>query len=255
MNGRAYELIKETFFRRTYIWVAHAIWLGLYGVYWWLFIPEPQEIGGFIFIWGGCFLPLALSAGIFGDDIASGRICILVTKPFWLGELYIYRLLGLSIQAAAHFVLAFGIVWVLHILMRRGSTEHLGVWLVASWLLFNTCAALSTSLSVVVGRAFNSLLLLVLIVTGYFVVNLLMGYLRQEATKELFIGFVRYAAPPFELLFKLARGEWGKYALTVGRFSVTKSVACVVHSLMLTAIYGVVGIVLLSRREFSRIRD
>ena len=252
---RAYELMKETFFRRIYIWVVHAACLILYGVFWWLFIPEPAAVGHFIFIWGGFFLPLVLSAGVFGDDIASGRICVLITKPFWSGELYIYRLLGQSLQAAAHFLLAGGIIVALNALMRRGSVAGLGWWLLASWLLFNTVAALSTSLSVVLGRAFNSLLLLVVIITGYFVINILARYLGQHAGEGVLMSFVRYAWPPFGLLAKFAGGEYGKYNLTVGRFSVAKSVACIVHAVMLTVVYGGVGILILSRREFSRVRD
>src|SRR5512139_2161694 len=117
---RAFELMKETFFRRTYIWIVHVIWLALYGVYWWLFLPEAPDFGRFLFIWAGFFLPLALSAGIFGDDIASGRICVIVTRPFWTGELYIFRLLGLSLQAAVHLALAGALVLVLHAIMRKG---------------------------------------------------------------------------------------------------------------------------------------
>lgn len=247
--------MKETFFRRTYIWIVHIAWLAFYGLFWWLFLPEAPEFGRFIFIWGGFLLPLALSTGIFGDDIASGRICVLVTKPFWPGELYIYRLLGLSLQAAAHLILAGAIVLILHAIMRRGSIDGLGLWLLASWLLFNTCAALSTSLSIVVGRAFNSLLLLVVITTGYFVVSQLMDYLHQQPAGGVLIGFIRYPWPPFELLYKFARGEYGEYALTVGRFSLAKSVACAAHSLILTVAYSVLGILLLSRREFSGVRD
>ena len=141
------------------------------------------------------------------------------------------------------------------VIVRKGSMEGLGLWLLASWLLFNTCAALSTSLSVVVGRAYNSLVLLVLVVTGYFVVNLLMGLLGQQAGTGVFTGFIRYAWPPFELLYKFASGEHGKYALTFGRYSLPHGVACVVHSLMLTVAYSVIGIILLSRREFSRVRE
>jgi hypothetical protein len=252
---RAYELIKETFYRRGYIWIVHIAWLTIYGIFWWLFLPETPEYGRFVFIWGGFLLPLALSAGIFGDDIASGRICVVVTRPFWCGELYIYRLLGLSLQGAVHLALAGGIALVLHAIMRRGTVDGLGLWLVATWLLFNTCAALSTSVSVVVGRMYNCLLLLAVIVTGYFVVSMLMGYLGPHANKGVFMGFVRYLWPPFELLYKLAHGEYGKYSLAVGKYSVPKSVACVVHSLMLTLAYSAVGIALLTRRQFSRERD
>jgi ABC-type transport system involved in multi-copper enzyme maturation permease subunit len=252
---RAYELIKETFLRRGYIWMVHAIWLALYGLFWWLFIPDEEEFGRFLFTWSGFFLPLALSAGVFGDDIASGRICVLVTKPFWSGQLYIYRLLGLSLQAAVHLLLAAGLIGILHALMRRGSLEGLGLWLLASWLLFNTCAALSTSLSVVVGRAYNSLVLFVVIATGYVVVNLLTSLLRQHASAGTFMSFIKYPWPPFELLSKFAGGEHEEYGLTVARFGLVKSIGCVLHSLMLTAAYGVIGIILLSRRQFSCMRD
>jgi hypothetical protein len=252
---RAYELMKETFFRRTYIWMVHVIWLALYGVFWWLFLPEAPEFGKFLFIWAGFFLPLALSAGIFGDDIASGRICVIVTRPFWTGELYIFRVLGLSLQAAVHLALAGALVLVLHAIMRKGQVDNLGIWLLATWLLFNTCAALSTSLSVVVGRAFNSLLLLVAVVTVYFLVGLLSMYLRDQASATALASFIRYPWPPFELLYKLAAGEWGQYAPTVGKYSVNKSIACIVHSLMLVLVYSAIGIVLLGRRQFSRVRD
>ena len=252
---RAYELIKETFLRRTFIWIAHLSWLALYGLFWWLFLPEAEQFGGFVFLFSGFFLPLALSAGIFGDDIASGRICILVTKPFWSGQLYIYRFLGLSLQGAVHIVLTGILAFALQAFMRKGSVEGMAPWLLASWLLFNTCAALSASLSVVVGRSFNSLLLLVVIVAGWFVTNLLMGFLNAEAMTGALTSFIRYACPPFELLRKFAGGEYDKFSLTVGRFSVTKSVACVVHCLTLTTAYGVAGITILCRREFSRVRD
>ena len=253
---RAYELIKETFCRKLYILIVHLSWLALYGMFYWLTLPDAGEISGFgrfIFIWGGFFLALALSAGIFGDDISSGRICVLVTKPFRSGELYIYRLLGLSLQGAVHFILTWCVIFILHITMHKGSMDNLGMWLFASWLLFNTCAALSTSLSVVVGRAYNALLLLAIFVTGFFIVSWLMASTHQQEETGVLFSFIKYACPPFELLSKFASGEYGKYSLTVGRFSLAKSAACVVHSLILTLVYSVVGIVLLSRRQFSRV--
>ena len=253
---RAYDLIKETFNRKLFILIVHLSWLALYGMFYWLRLPDAGEVSDFarfIFIWGGFFLALALSAGIFGDDISSGRICVLVTKPFWSGELYIYRLLGLSLQAAVHFILAWFVIFILHIIMHKGSMNGLGLWLFASWLLFNTCAALSTSLSVVVGRAYNTLLLLVVFVTGFFVISWLMYATRQQAETGVLFSFIKFACPPFELLSKFAGGEYGKYSLTVGRFSIAKSAACVVHSLILAVVYSVVGIVLLSRRQFSRV--
>jgi hypothetical protein len=252
---RAYELIKETFCRKLYILIVHLCWLTLYGFHYWLRLPEASEFGRLIFLWGGFFLALALSAGIFGEDISSGRICVLVTKPFWPGELYIYRLLGLSLQAAVHFILAWFVIFILHITMRTGSMNGLGLWLFASWLLFNTFAALSTSLSIVVGRAYNVLLLLVVFAIVQLVVSWLMSSIQQHSETGVFFSFIKFACPPFELLNKFACGEYGKYSLTVGRFSLAKSAACVVHSLILTVVYSVVGIALLSRRQFSCGRD
>ena len=152
-------------------------------------------------------------------------------------------------------LLAGTLIVSLHTFTNKGSIHGLGWWLLASWLLFNTVAAMSTSLSMVVGRAFNSLLLLIIIVTGYFMIMMLGGMLGTEGGRSVFMRFIHYAWPPFAMLKKFAGGEYGKFALTVGPFSVAKSTACVIHSFFLTALYSVVGIILLCRREFSRVRD
>ena len=241
---RAYDLIKETFNRKLFILIVHLSWLALYGMFYWLRLPDAGEVSDFarfIFIWGGFFLALALSAGIFGDDISSGRICVLVTKPFWLGELYIYRLLGLSLQAAVHFIMAWFVIFILHIIMRKGSINNLGLWLFASWLLFNTCAALSTSLSVVVRRALNSMLLFVVIGFTFFFASLLETFFRDHTAKVVLQVVLRYTCPPIELLVNMA----------TGKYSLIQSLACVMHSLVLTAFYSIVGIIILIKRQFA----
>ncbi len=252
---RAYELIKETFLRRTFIWVVHLIWFGIYGLFWLLFLPSNVEAGQFLFIWSGFFLPLALSAGILGDDIASGRICVLATRPFWLGQLYLYRLLGLSAQGAVHILLAGGLVFVLDTLMGKGTPNNLGVWLLSSWLLFNACAALSTSLSVVVGRSYNSLLTFFGVAIVYLLLDVLAGYWLEYGTAEVMRNVIRHAGLPFGLLHGLAKGDYGKYSLAVGKYDAVKSVACVVHCLILTAAYAGAGILVLTRRPFSSERQ
>jgi ABC-type transport system involved in multi-copper enzyme maturation permease subunit len=252
---RAYELIKETFCRKLYILIVHLVWLSLYGSYWWFFLPKGNDFGNFVFIWGGFLFSLALSAGILGDDISSGRICSLITKPFWAGKLYIYRLLGLSLQAALHFILTGCIILILYAIERKGSIDNLGIWLFASWLLFNTCAALSTTLSVIAGRTYNALILLIATITGFFIIGLMKSMMNQQEETGAFFYFIRYACPPFKLLYKFALGEYEKYSLTVGRFSLAKSVACVVHSMILTVFYSAIGIVLLIRRQFSSGRN
>lgn len=252
---RAYELIQETFLRRRFIAVIHLIWLAFYGLFWWLFLPDPEEYGRFLLLWGGFVLPLALSAGILGDDIASGRICVLVTKPFWAGDLYVYRLIGLSLQAAVQFLLAALLVFILHAITRRSSISGLGRWLFASWLLFNTVAALSTSVSVVVKRAHNSLLLLVTFLTGAAVAQILISTLGNHPLGTVVAGLFRYPFPPFELLRHLAKGDYARESLSVGSWRIPTSIACVGHSLLLTVLYAGAGIALLTHRQFSGPRD
>ena len=85
MKARA--LIAETFLRKASIRFMHLCWLGTYAAI--FLIPLPPEAwqwGGFVFAWSGCLLALALSAGIFGDDIASGRIRMMVTEPSACGS-------------------------------------------------------------------------------------------------------------------------------------------------------------------------
>jgi ABC-type transport system involved in multi-copper enzyme maturation permease subunit len=252
---RAWEIMKETFWRKEYIWIVHVVWFAFYGAFWWLLAPDPEEFGNFVFNWGGFILPLALSAGVIGDDIASGRICVLVTRPFWLGKLYLYRLLGLSAQGAVHFALAGVLVFILHVITREGSVAGLGWWLLAAWLLFNTFAALSTSLSVVMKRAHNSLLLFVTTLTLGLVAAVLIHTVEGGVLEGTVKGFFRYPFPPFELLSGVGQGEYAEQSLTVAGVSVPKSVACVVHSLVLTALYGGIGVFLLGRRQFLTQRE
>ncbi len=252
---RAYELIKETFLRKTFIWVVHLSWLGIYVLFWLLFLPIGEEVGMFIFLWGGFLLPLVLSTGIFGDDMASGRICVLATRPVWLGQLYLYRLLGLSLQGAVHLLLAGGLIFALDALLQPGSSSSLGLWLFSSWLLFNACAALSTSLSVVVKGAYNSLVLLLAMVIGFLLLDVLAGYWLERGAADAVRAVVRYAGPPVSLLNRLAKGEYGKYSLGVSKCDLLKTVACTVHCLILTTAYCLAGILILTRRQFSAQRE
>lgn len=239
---RAYELMKETLLRKTYIRIVHISWFATYGLL--FLIPFPTDVwnwGSFLFVLSGCLLPLLLSAGIFGDDIASGRISVLITKPLWPGELYIYRLMGLSLQAALHLVVSGSIILILHSATGRGSISNLGLWILSSWLIFNTWAALSTSLSVVVRRAHNSMLLFVAIGFVYFFVSLLLTSLPKHPATLVFLGTLRYVCPPVELLFKLANGK----------YNLTQSLAYIMHSLVLIVLYSIVGIIILSKRQFK----
>jgi len=248
---RAYELMKETFSRKIYIYIVHLSWFAIYGLFFTLRVHEEKDFHQILFIWGGFFLPLALSAGIFGDDISSGRICVVATKPFWLGELYIYRILGLSVQAAVHFILAGCLLLIIHLFTGIGNIEDLGSWLFSCWLLFNAWAALSTSLSVVVKRAYNFIFLLAAVLFFFFL-NGILGWMSPDDTMTKVIdAFVKYVCPPFEMLTKMAKGEYAKYSLIVGKYSAIKAVACVTHTFVLTVFYGILGVLVLSRRQFT----
>jgi ABC-type transport system involved in multi-copper enzyme maturation permease subunit len=243
---RAYELMKETLLRKTYIRIVHISWLAIYGLIFLIpFPPETWKWGPFLFAWSGCLLPLLLSAGIFGDDIASGRISILITKPLWLGELYIYRLMGMSLQAFVHLAISGCLILILHGATGRGNINNLGLWILLSWLIFNTWAALSTSLSVVVRRALNSMLLFV--ATGFtcFFLSFLVSFLPDHTSAVVLQVVLKYTCPPIELLVNLASGKYG----------LIQNLGCVVYSLVLTAFYSIVGIIILSKRQFTCVRD
>lgn len=244
MKARA--LMAETFLRKRAILVTHLIWLAPYAPLFLIpFQPGIWHWGGFLFGWSGCLLPLALSAGIFGDDIASGRMRLLVTEPIRLWELYLYRFLGLSLQGAAHLLAVGGLTLLLHRLTGRGDADHFALWLLASWLIFNAWAALSTSVSVVVHREHNAMLLVLATIVVVFPLYTLLLFFEGSVGTRIYHEIVRYAGPPVELLVRLGRGKCRWPA----------GVASIAHSLMLTVFYGVIGILLLERREFTAARD
>ena len=252
---RAYELMKETLSRKLYIYIVHLSWFATYGLFFTLRVQQEEAFHGILFIWGGFFLPLALSAGILGDDISSGRICVVATKPFWLGKLYIYRLLGLSVQAAVHFIITGGILLAIYGIIGIGNIDNLGSSLFSCWLLFNAWAAISTSLSVVVKRAYNFIFLLA-VVLFLASLNSILGWNNPDDTMTKVISaFGKYVCPPFTLLTRMVEGEYSKYSLIVGKYSSIKAVACVTHTIVLTMFYSVVGILLLSRRQFTCSRE
>ena len=252
---RAYELMKETLSRKLYIYIVHLCWFVTYGLLFTLRVQAAEHFHRILFMWGGFFLPLVLSAGIFGDDISSGRICVLATKPFWLGKLYIYRLLGLSVQGAVHFVITGGILLIVHGITGLGYIDDLYSWLFSSWLLFNTWAAISTALSVVVKRAYNFIFLLAALLF-FGLLNSTLGWNNpDDSMTKIISAFVKYVCPPFKLLTRMVEGEYSKYSLIVGKYSSIKAVACVVHTFVLTVSYSIVGILLLSRRQFTCSRE
>jgi ABC-type transport system involved in multi-copper enzyme maturation permease subunit len=243
---KAYALIAETFLRKLSIRIVHVVWLVSYALMFLIpFGPSTWQWGGFLFAWSGCVLPLALSAGIFGDDIASGRIRLIVTEPIRPVELYVYRFLGLSLQAAVHLLAAGALILLLHRLTGRGGVAHFAVWLLASWSVFNTWAALSTSVSVLVNREHNATLLVLATIAAVFPLYVLLLFFEDSTGTKIYHEIVRYAGPPVEILVRMGRGKC----------SLPGSVASVAHSLLLTVLYGAAGIALLGRREFKYAAD
>ncbi len=243
---KAYTLIAETLLRKRFIVVLHIAWLATYAAI--FLIPFPPELwnwGGFLFGWSGCMLPLLISAGIFGDDIGSGRIGLLVTKPIRSFELYAFRLLGLSLQGGIHLIIAGLLIFGLHRLTGRGNGEHLATWTLAAWLIFNTWAALSTSVSVAVKRERNAMLVFFGAGMVFVMGSMAMSFFPKAIATKVFIGVIRYAGPPVEFLVQLAKVE----------HSFVRSLGDVAHSLTLTLIYASLGILLLGMREFKRASD
>ncbi len=243
---KAYALITETFDRKLRIRLVHLAWLVAYTPLFLIpFQPRSWQWGAFLFAWSGCFLPLALSAGVFGDDIASGRIRLLVTEPIRPAELYSYRFLGLSLQGALHLLVAATLILVLHRLSGRGDVDHFAAWMLAAWLIFNAWTALSTTVSVLVNREHNLTLVVLATVGVAFPLYMLLLFFENSLGTKIYHEIVRYAGPPVELLVRIGRG---KCSLSAGAASVA-------HSLMLTALYGAVGVVSLGRREFKFVVD
>lgn len=243
---KAYTLITETLWRKRFISIIHLSWLGTYAaIFLIVFPPELWNWGGFLFGWSGCMLPLLISAGIFGDDIDSGRIGLLVTKPVSPLESYGIRLLGLSLQGTIHLLVAGVLISGLHRLTGRGNTEHFRMWLLATWLMFNAWAALSTSVSVAVRRERNAMLVLFVAGVVFFVCSMALSFFPEAIATKLFVGVVKYVGPPVAFLVELA----------MARHSFLRGLGDVAHCLMLTGVYATLGIILLNRREFKRATD
>jgi ABC-type transport system involved in multi-copper enzyme maturation permease subunit len=239
---RGYELMKETLLRRRFILIMHFVILGIYGL---LFLPDLSEahwqpaLIGF----SGFLLPIFISAGIFGDDVASGRIAALVTKPVHAAQLYLWRAAGLAAQGILHFGIAITLIIVLHRVTGRRDLDEAAFVVVAGFLLFCTCATLSTTISVLVKREFNSAVLIIgaaiLVATYAFLLNKYPNFWATQAYHQL----LKYGCPPLELI----SNGLGKPLLS--------RLLIVLHAVGLTAAYAGLGIFFLSMRQFPQARD
>ncbi len=168
-----------------------------------------------------------------------------MTEPIRPVELYAYRLLGLSLQGAVHFLAVGALVLLLHRLTGRGSISHFPGFVLVSWLIFNVWAALSTSLSVVLRRSNNSLILFIVTLAVCFLLSLSIHFFPKSMGVNAALRIVRYTCPPVELL--------GNTAL--GKLDLLQGLGSVALSLLLAVLYGIAGVVLLGKREFRYVAD
>jgi len=236
---KGFELLKETFLRKSYLPVIHLI---VFAIYLLLYVPAnlPVEWGRLLFVCSGLLLPLVLTQGIFGDDIASGRIRVLVTKPLQTGELYLWRLLGVSVQWIGHALCGATIILVLHAVTNKGKLDNFALWCLCSGILYATFASLSMTVSICVtgGRNFMVLVFgIVLLGT----ISVLAGPHPTYASDSL-VAIIKHVFPPVQLLFQLANSK----TPLPGHIAVR-----VLHGGILIGAYTLIGTVLLHTREFA----
>lgn len=235
------SVVEETFCRRAYIRIVHLSWLGIYAVL--FLVPFPPSIwnwGTFIFFWSGCLLPVLISSGAFGDDIATGRIALLATKPFSLYRLFWYRVIGTCLQCVGNIGVVYVLIVALHRLTEHGGREHLGQWCLYACLVSLTWVALSTALSVLVSRDHNAIALILASVVVFLLLSSLMSFAPDHIVSKALLKATTYSCPPVIALLPLVDKEdpWLKVAL-------------VLHALGLATLYGTLGGFLLTHRELN----
>ena len=98
-------------------------------------------------------------------------------------------------------------------------------------------------------------LALALVMFGYFLLDVLWGYWLEDGMAAAMKVLLRHVGPPFALLQRVAHGDYGKFSLSVGKYSFMKTVACSIHCILLTSVYALIGIQILCRRQFYSKRD
>lgn len=245
------EVLKETIFRRRFIPVLHMLYLGVYIMIYTVYHLLPSETGQWelwLFIWSGCLFPVLLTAGLFGDDIAGGRMLQLVIKPISLGTLYLLRVLGVFIQCVIHLAVCYLLLFIVYRITGQEAKGHIGLWFFASVLISLTWLTLSASFSTFLFREYN----IVMVLIGSIVVFMLWqsastvaAITGWSALSKLADGMMIYGVPPIALLFRLSMQKYG----------ITGSVAVTLHAVIMAALYVIVGIMILTHREFVRKRE
>jgi ABC-type transport system involved in multi-copper enzyme maturation permease subunit len=236
---RLYELVKETVLREPLVLVAHLALFGLYIMLGLLPTRGATQWGKPLFLLAGIFLPMLVTRGIFGDDIATGRITVLATEPMRFATLYLGRLAGVVAQCVVHLAVGSGIFLVISLALGKGSFVNFPLWLLGALCLFTAFAALSCTLSLIVKGSYNFMALLF----GTAAFGLMVSLMGPAATglSGVLVRVVKYAFPPVQLLGAMCRGATPvEAALRCG------------HAALLAAVYATIGVIILNKREFRR---
>lgn len=245
-------ILRETVMRRRAIVRLHLTCLVVYGVVYVslsaLSSPaSPPQWGMWLFVWSGCVLPVLLTIGIFGGDIASGRMMQLVTKPMSLGTLYLFRFLGVYLQCVVHLSICYGsMIFIAASNARTGG--NLGSWFLASLLIAPVWITLSATVSTFVSRDFNVAVIFIGVIVTFMVLqsaDALATIMGMPAISEAVEKVGIYGMPSLVLLCKLGMQQC----------TAMEWVVAVLHPVVMTAVYAAIGIAILNHREFMRERD
>jgi len=246
-----FEVLKETFLRRRFIPMLHVLYVGVYimvfTIYYLLPSKSPQW-GLWLFVWSGCLFPVLLTAGLFGDDIASGRILQLLIKPISLGTLYLMRVLGVFIQCMIHLTVCYLMLFIMYLCTEQQATGHLGLWFLASVLISLTWLMLSASISTFMLREYNVVTVLIGSIVVFMLwqsASIVASILDWPTVSKVADGIMIYGVPPVGLLFRLG----------MQKYSTTGGLAVTLHAVAMAVMYAVFGIVILTHREFVRKRE
>jgi hypothetical protein len=139
------------------------------------------------------------------------------------------------------------IMYVLTTLTARGFVDRLWLWMLGTWLVANTWLAISASLSVIVRREHNAIILILGTLVGAISLGNLIQFWPDHIITLLLTRVIKYGGPSVEFVINLAKqGLKGNFAHAVGYM---------LYSLGLTMVYSVIGIMLLENREFKNQPD
>lgn len=246
-----FEVLKETFLRRRFIPVLHVLYVVVYIIVFTIYYLLPSKSTQWelwLFVWSGCLFPVLLTAGLFGDDIASGRILQLLIKPISLGMLYLMRVLGVFIQCMIHLALCYLMVFIMYLFTEQQAKGHLGLWFLASVLISLTWLMLSASISTFMLREYNVVVILIGSIVVFMLwqsASIIASIADWPVISKAADGIMIYGVPPVVLLFRLG----------MQKYSTAGVLAVILHAVAMAVLYAFVGIVILTHREFVRKRE